>query len=110
CRVGSPCGSLTDRRSWRSTLALHPVARLGLPAPWRLLVSSEPSKGQHRRQSLQGHGSRIEPSCRFTVAVKPSLEHGLPTASCVRRKRRPPPWTTLHRGLSTTANARRVVQ
>jgi hypothetical protein len=24
-------------------------------------------------------------------------EHALPTAACVRRKRRPPPWTSLHR-------------
>jgi hypothetical protein len=23
--------------------------------------------------------------------------HGLPTAAVVRRKRRPPPWTSLHR-------------
>jgi hypothetical protein len=24
------------------------------------------------------------------------VEHGLPTAAVVRRKRRPPPWTSLH--------------
>ena len=33
CRAGSPRGTLIDRRSGSYTLALHPVARLGLPAP-----------------------------------------------------------------------------
>ena len=29
-------------------------------------------------------------------------KHDIPTASCVRRKRRPPPWISLHR--ATSAN------
>src|SRR5262249_34003630 len=29
CRAGSPRGSLTDRRSWLRTLALHPVSPSG---------------------------------------------------------------------------------
>ena len=60
CRAGSPSGSLTDRRSWRLTLALHPVARLGLPAPRGLRVSRGPSSGQPTRQSPRGRGSRSE--------------------------------------------------
>jgi hypothetical protein len=28
---------------------------------------------------------------------EPLSEHALPTAACVRRRRRPPPWTRLHR-------------
>ncbi len=70
CRAGSPRGSLTDRRSWLRTLALHPVARLGLPAPRRLRVSCGPSSGQPTGQSPRGHGSRNTTSAQAERRVK----------------------------------------
>ena len=42
-----------------------------------------------------------------------SAQDDLPTASCVRRKRRPPPWISLHRAASdkrfATARFRLIV-
>jgi hypothetical protein len=46
-RAGRSCGSLTDRRSGRQALALHPVVRRYLPAPAVRLVSVGPSNGKH---------------------------------------------------------------
>lgn len=52
-RAGRSDGSLTDRRSGRQALALHPVVRCGLPAPAARLVSSGPSNGKHLWSSRQ---------------------------------------------------------
>src|SRR3982750_4162450 len=97
-RAGSPRGSLTDWRSWLLTAALHPVARLGLPAPRGLRVSYGPSSGQPRRQSPRGHRSRCTPSTSAGDASSHRSEHGLTTAACgrsVASAGRPPPWTPL---------------
>ncbi len=119
CRVGRPGGSLTDRRSWLLTLALHPVARLGLPAPRGLRVSCGPSSGQRSGQSPWGHGSRNETSAQRMRRVKNltgqhlCAEHGLPTAAFgrfVASADRPPPWTTLRCAMPTSLNSRKVVQ
>ncbi len=118
-RAGSPRGTLTDRRSWLHTMALHPVARLGLPAPRRLRVSCGPSSGQRAWQSLRGHGSPNETSVRAARHVKPCAhprgraEHGLSTASLgrfVAGADRPTPWATLHRGMPAPLIHRKVVQ
>jgi len=58
CTAASPCGSLIDRRAGSHTLALHPVARLGLAAPRALRVSYGPSRGERSRQSTRGRASR----------------------------------------------------
>ncbi|GIK86957.1 MAG: hypothetical protein BroJett026_24380 [Betaproteobacteria bacterium] len=71
CRAGSPRGSLTDRRSRLHTSALHPVARLGLPAPRRLRVSCGLSRSQRDGQSPRGHGSRSDLSSQSPPSVKP---------------------------------------
>ena len=111
-RAGSPRGSLTDRRSWlllNNTAALHPVARLGLPAPRGLRVSCGPSSGQRTRQSPRGHGSRCEPSARLSNSSSRRVHHGLPTAPIARfvaSADRSPPWTTLRR----IVMSRKVVQ
>ena len=117
CRAGSPCGSLTDWRSWLCTLALHPVARLGLPAPRRLRVSCGPSSGQRAWQSPRGHGSRNQPSARQQRPVKDwigsGVKHGLPTAAVgrfVASADRPPPWITLRHTSPTATEDWRVVQ
>jgi len=118
-RAGSPCGSLIDRRSRLRHLALHPVARLGLPAPRGLRVSQGPSSGQRHWQSPRGHGSRFQPSARREIHVKTCgqsgliAEHGLPTAAFgryVASADRPPPWTTLHRVTLALAHEAKVVQ
>ena len=68
-RVGRPGGELIDWRSGGEGLALHPVARHGLPAPHGLQVSYGPSRGQRRRQSPWGHGSQFLPSVHLLVDV-----------------------------------------
>jgi hypothetical protein len=114
-RAGSPRGTLTDWRSWlllNNTVALHPVARLGLPAPRALRVSSGPSSGQRRRQSSRGHGSRYIPSSLGCGRSRHCLQRGLTTAPCgrsVASAGRPPPWTTLHRR-PTSSTDWKVVQ
>jgi len=52
-RAGRSCGSLTDRRSGRQALALHPVVRCGLPAPAARQVSCGPSSGERAWPSRQ---------------------------------------------------------
>ena len=129
CRAGSPRGSLTDWRSWLRTLALHPVARLGLPAPRGLRVSHGPSSGQRTGQSPRGHGSRNTPSARQSRRVKiaarrgRSAGHGLPTGCFAVVDNAPrgvrgasrvvhnhARWTTLRRDLSASSTTSRVVQ
>ena len=84
-RVGRRGGKLINWRSSWVGLALHPVARRGLPAPCGLRVSLGPSKGEHTRQSPQGHGSRSIPSIVLLGGVnaadtqRPRAEHGLTT-------------------------------
>src|SRR6266568_3065465 len=128
-RAGSPRGTLTDRRSWLSTLALHPVARLGLPAPRGLRVSCGPSSGQRHWQSPREHGSRITPSAPNLRRVKaaahhnPAIEHGLPTGCFAAVGNSPPGqggagrvahsqarWITLRHSHTTAFNTPRVVQ
>jgi hypothetical protein len=56
-RAGRRCGWLTDRRSGRQALALHPVVRPGLPAPAARRVSCGPSTGERAGPSRQVLGS-----------------------------------------------------
>lgn len=67
-RAGSPCGTLTDRRSRPLTSAQHPVARLGLPVPQAPRVSCGPSRGQRIWRSSQGHGTQKLPVHSITPA------------------------------------------
>ena len=115
--VGRRGGKLINWRSSGSGVALHPVARRGLPAPRGLLVSWGPSTGKQRGQSPRGHGSRSIPSIVLLSRVKTAhcelsrAEHGLPTAAVgrfVASAARPPPWTTLHRAARVAVNSLEV--
>jgi len=116
-RVGRRGGKLINWRSSWVGVALHPVARRGLPAPRGLLVSYGPSEGKQKWQSPQRHGSRFTPSVILLGGVNAAqtkrklAEHGLPTGCfavvdntlhglmegqrVVHNQAR---WTTLHRG------------
>jgi hypothetical protein len=126
-RVGRRGGKLINWRSSWVGLALHPVARRGLPAPCGLLVSLGPSKGKHHRQSPQGHGSRSIPSVVLLDGVnavqtsRSGAEHGLPTGCFAvvdntlrglmegqRVVHNQAPWTTLHRSTSAALNNREL--
>ena len=120
-RVGRRGGKLINRRSSWVGVALHPVARRGLPAPRGLRVSCGPSRGQRTRQSPRRHGSRLIPSVVLLSGVNAAQiqdahdEHGLTTGcfAVVDNTPRGPamgrrvvhnqaPWTTLHRSSSTS--------
>jgi len=126
-RVGRRGGTLINRRSSWVGLALHPVARRGLPAPRVLLVSCGPSQGKQKWQSLRGHGSRFTPSVILLGGVnveqtkRGSAEHGLLTGrfavvdntlhGLIKGQRvvhNPARWTTLHRGDSVGLQYREV--
>ena len=85
-RVGRHGGTLINWRSGWVSVALHPVARRGLPAPRVLQVSFGLSSSQRRGQSPRGHGSRLIPSVDLLGGVNaactqnPRPEHGLTTA------------------------------
>jgi len=89
CRVGSPSGSLSDRRSWRYTLGQHPVPchPFGSSGTPRAAASYGTSHGQRYRQSLPGARKSDRTFCRATPSVKPkaysrlnsAAQHGLTT-------------------------------
>ena len=119
-RIGRRGGKLIDRRSSVLGLALHPVARCGLPAPCSAAGLMRAIAGKQRWQSPQGHGSRFTPSAVLLIGVNADqrhpprlLEHGLPTGcfAVVDNAPRGPmrgrcvvhnqaPWTTLRRATS----------
>ena len=68
-RAASPRGSLIDWRSGSHTLALHPVARLGLAAPRALRVSYGPSRGQRTGQSTRGRAKSDRPRHHLCVVA-----------------------------------------
>ncbi len=69
-RVGRRGGKLIDWRSGWLSVALHPVARCGLPAPRVLQVSCGLSSSKPLRQSPRGHGSRTATSALGQSSVK----------------------------------------
>jgi hypothetical protein len=103
---------LDDRIGSRSTLI---TSQLPVKA-WHLPGRSDArgrDPGPRRAQQPQDRAQRQIAARNSRRQMTPahhrfSAQHDLPTASCVRRKRRPPPWISLRRAVPTGASRRPV--